>query len=236
MTSEANAAVEGALAAGATRVLVNDSHWLMRNLLAEELHPAAELLSGGPKLRSMVEGVELGFDAAMFIGYHAMAGAARAVIDHTYTSIVHEVRLNGRSAGELAINAALAGIHGVPVVLVSGDQALSAEAKDLLGDGVETVVVKYAVGRFAARSVSPAESCRRIREGAAAALRRTHAPLVLDQPIRLEVEFALTQMADMAELVPRSVRTGGRTIEYVDDDYWEVFRAWRALYNLARVQ
>jgi D-amino peptidase len=236
MTSEANAAVEGALAAGATRVLVNDSHWLMRNLLAEELHPAAELLSGGPKLRSMVEGVELGFDAAMFIGYHAMAGAAHAVIDHTYTSIVHEVRLNGRSAGELAINAALAGIHGVPVVLVSGDQALSAEAKDLLGDGVETVVVKYAVGRFAARSVSPAESCRRIREGAAAALRRTHAPLVLDQPIRLEVEFALTQMADMAELVPRSVRTGGRTIEYVDDDYWEVFRAWRALYNLAGVQ
>jgi D-amino peptidase len=236
MTSEANAAVEGALAAGATRVLVNDSHWLMRNLLAEELHPAAELLSGGPKLRSMVEGVDLGFDAAMFVGYHAMAGTASAVIDHTYTSIVHEVRLNGRPAGELAINAALAGIHGVPVVLVSGDQALAAEAKDLLGDGVEAVVVKHAVGRFAARSVSPAESCRRIREGATAALRRRHEPLELPPPIRLEVEFALTQMADMAELVPGSVRTGGRTVEYAHDDYREVFRAWRALYNLAGVQ
>jgi D-amino peptidase len=236
MTSEANAAVEGALAAGATRVLVNDGHWLMRNLLAEELHPAAELLSGGPKLRSMVEGVELGFDAAMFVGYHAMAGAASAVIDHTYTSIVHEVRLNGRPAGELAINAALAGIHGVPVVLVSGDQALAAEAKELLGDGVEAVIVKHAVGRFAARSVSPAESCRRIREGAAAALRRKHEPLELEPPIRLEVEFALTQMADMAELVPGSVRTGGRTMEYVHDEYREVFRAWRALYNLAGVQ
>jgi len=236
MTSEANAAVEGALAAGATRVLVNDSHWLMRNLLAEELHPSAELLSGGPKLRSMVEGVDLGFDAAMFVGYHAMAGAAAAVIDHTYTSIVHQVRLNGRPAGELAINAALAGIHGVPVVLVSGDQALAAEAKDLLGDGVEAVVVKHAVGRFAARSVSPAESCRRIREGATAALRRKHEPLELRPPIRLEVEFALTQMADMAELVPGSLRTGGRTIEYVHDDYGEVFRAWRALYNLAGVQ
>jgi D-amino peptidase len=236
MTSEANAAVEGALAAGATRVLVNDSHWLMRNLLAEELHPAAELLSGGPKLRSMVEGVDLGFDAAMFVGYHAMAGTASAVIDHTYTSIVHEVRLNGRPAGELAINAALAGIHGVPVVLVSGDQALAAEAKDLLGDGVEAVVVKHAVGRFAARSVSPAESCRRIREGATAALRRRHEPLELPPPIRLEVEFALTQMADMAELVPGSVRTGGRTVEYAHDDYREVFRAWRALYNLAGVE
>jgi D-amino peptidase len=236
MTSEANAAVEGALGAGATRVLVNDSHWQMRNLLAEELHPAAELLSGGPKLGSMVEGVELGFDAAMFVGYHAMAGTRHAVIDHTYTSIVHEARLNGKPAGELAINAALAGSHGVPVVLVSGDQALAAEAKALLGDGVEAVIVKQAVGRFAARSVSPAESCRRIREGAAAALRRKHQPLVLERPVRLEVEFALTQMADMAELVPGSVRTGGRTLEYRHDDYREVFRAWRAFYNLAAVQ
>jgi D-amino peptidase len=98
------------------------------------------------------------------------------------------------------------------------------------------VVVKHAVGRFAARSVSPAESCRRIREGAIAALRRKHPPLVLERPTRLEVEFSLTQMADMAELVPGSVRTGGRTIEYVHDDYGEVFRAWRALYNLAGVQ
>ena len=85
MTAEANAAIEGALAAGAERVLVNDSHWLMRNLLAEELHPAAELLSGGPKAQSMVEGVELGFDAAMFVGYHARAGTGHAIIDHTYT-------------------------------------------------------------------------------------------------------------------------------------------------------
>jgi D-amino peptidase len=233
MTSEANAAIEGALAAGATRILVNDSHWAMRNLLAEELHPAAELLSGGPKLRSMVEGIELGFDAAFFVGYHAMAGTRHAVIDHTYTGIVHQARLNGQPAGELAINAALAGSYGVPVAMVSGDQALAAEAKALLGEGVEAVVVKHAVGRFAARSVAPAESCRRIREGAAAALARRHAPLRLEAPIRLEVEFGFAHMADMAELVPGSVRTGGRTLKYVHDDYFEVFRAWRALYNLA---
>ncbi len=233
MTAEANAAIEGALAAGARTILVNDSHWLMRNLLAEELHPAAELLSGGPKLRSMVEGVELGFDAALFVGYHARAGTAHAVIDHTYTSRVHEARLNGRPAGELAINAALAGTYGVPVAMVSGDQALAAEARELLGPGIETVIVKHAVGRFAARSVAPAESCRRIREGATAALGRAHRPLVLEPPIRLEVEFQLTQMADMAELAPGSRRTGGRTVEYVHEDYREVFRAWRALYNLA---
>jgi D-amino peptidase len=236
MTAEANAAVEGALAAGAERVLVNDSHWLMMNILAEELHPAAELLSGGPKARSMVEGVELGFDAALFVGYHAMAGVSPAIIDHTYTSLVHEARLNGRPVGELAINAALAGTYDVPVALVSGDQALAAEARDLLGPSVETVVVKHAVGRFAARSVAPAEACRRIREGAAAALRRSHAPWRLAAPIRLEVDFALTQMADMAELVPGSVRTAGRTVTFTHDDYREVFRAWRALYNLASVE
>jgi D-amino peptidase len=235
MTSEANAAVEGAVLGGAKTIVVNDSHWQMRNLLPDELHPAAELLSGGPKLRSMVEGVEAGFDAALFVGYHARGGTKHAIIDHTYTSNVHEVRLNGQPAGELAINAALAGTYGVPVAMVSGDQALAAEAKELLGATVEAVIVKHAVGRFAARSVHPGESCRRIREGATAALRRSHRPYVLSAPITLDVEFALTQMADMAELTPGSVRTGGRTLQYRHDDYREVFRAWRAFYNLASV-
>ena len=236
MTNEANAAIAGALEAGAKAVLVNDSHWLMCNLLAEELNPAAELLSGGPKRLSMVEGIDGGFDAAMFIGYHARAGTRNATIDHTYTSRVYEARLNGEPVGELALNAAMAGVHGVPVALVSGDQALAAEARTLLGDGIETVVVKEAVGRFAARSLAPAVACERIRAGAAAALRRKHKLLKIAPPIRLEVDFALTQMADMAELVPSSSRTGGRTVEYTGDDYREVFRAWRAMYNLASVE
>jgi D-amino peptidase len=232
MTAEANAAIEGAFAAGAERVLVNDSHWLMTNLLAEELHPAAELLSGGTKARSMVEGVELGFDAALFVGYHARAGVGHAIIDHTYTDGVYEARLNGRPVGELALNAALAGTFDVPVALVSGDQALAAEARELLGPGVETVIVKHAVGRYAARSVAPSVACRLIREGAVAALGRAHAPFRLPAPIRLEVDFVRTGMADMAELVPGSVRTAGRTVAFAHDDYREVFRAWRALYNL----
>ena len=236
MTSEANAAIEGALDAGASAVVVNDSHWDMRNLLAEELHPAAELLSGSPKPRSMVEGVERGFDAALFIGYHARAGTPRAIIDHTYSNLVYEARLNGTPVGELGLNAALAGCFGVPVALVSGDQALASEARELLGEPVETVVVKHAVGRFAARSLAPVEACRRIRAGVIASLGRPHQPLRLASPVRLEVEFAFTHMADMAELVPGSVRTAGRTVAYADDDYREVFRAWRAMYNLALVE
>jgi D-amino peptidase len=236
MTNEANAAIAGALEAGGTKVLVNDSHWLMRNLLAEELNQVAELMSGGPKRLSMVEGIDDGFDAAMFVGYHARAGTRHATIDHTYTSRVYEARVNGEPVGELALNAAMAGLYGVPVVLVSGDESLAVEAKALLGAGVETVIVKEAVGRFAARSVAPSVACERIRAGAAAALKRKHAPFTFQAPIRLEVDFIVTQMADMAELVPGSSRTGGRTVSYAGDDYHEVFRAWRAMYNLASVQ
>ena len=236
MTNEANAAIAGALEAGANAVLVNDSHWLMRNLLAEELNPRAELMSGGPKRLSMVEGIDGGFDAAMFVGYHAKAGTKNATIDHTYTSRVYEARVNGQPVGELALNAAMAGVHGVPVALVSGDQALAAEAKALLGAGIETVVVKEAVGRFAAKSLAPAVACERIRSGAAAALRRKHLPFTFTSPIRLEVDFIVSQMADMAELVPGSSRTGGRTVSYAGEDYREVFRAWRAMYNLASVE
>jgi D-amino peptidase len=236
MTAEANAAIAGALESRATRVVVNDSHWLMRNLLADELNPAAELMSGGPKRLSMVQGIEEGFDAAMFIGYHAQAGTRDAIIDHTYTSRVYQVRINGKPVGELALNAAMAGSWGVPVALVSGDQALAAEASALLGATVETVIVKHAVGRFAARSLAPTVACQHIRDGAKAALQRSHPLFTFSVPIRLEVDFVVSQMADMAELVPGSTRSSGRTVCYVGEDYREVFRAWRAMYNLAGVE
>jgi D-amino peptidase len=237
MTAEANAAVEGAVAAGASRVVVNDSHWFMRNLLAEELHQAAELVAGDPKPASMVQGIDDpgGFDAALFIGYHARAGTRNAVLDHTYADRIHEVRLNGKPAGELALNAALAGVHAVPVALVSGDSALAAEAKSLLGDGVSTVVVKEAVSRHAARSVAPVVACRMIRDEVTQALKRKHAPFVLAAPIALEVDFAQTIHADMAELCPGATRTAGRTVAFSHGDYREVFRVWRVLLNLSAV-
>ena len=232
MTYEANAAVAGARQGGATRVVVNDSHWLMRNLMAEELDQGAELISSGPKWHSMMEGIDGGFDAAFCIGYHAMAGTRHATIDHTYTDRIHGVTLNGRPVGELGLNAALAGTFGVPVVMVSGDQALAAEARALLGD-VEAVVVKEARGRFSARSVAPAEAQRLIQAGAARALATRRAPLAIERPVTIAVEFALTQHADQAELTPGSTRTDGRTITYSHPDYREVFRAFRAMYNLA---
>jgi D-amino peptidase len=233
MTGEANAAIEGALAAGATAVCVSDSHWLMRNLVADELHEAAELISGGPRLYSMVEGIDGGFDAALFIGYHARAGTGNAIIDHTYTDRVYEVRVNGTAFGEAGLNAALAGTFGVPVSLVSGDRALASEVHELLGEQVETVVVKESLGRYAARSVAPAIARRRIHDGAKRALSHHHAPFTVASPVTFSVDFARSHMAEMAALVPGSRRTAGRTVEYSHDDYREAFKAWRAMYNLA---
>jgi D-amino peptidase len=233
MTAEANAAVEGALAAGATQVLVNDSHWFMRNLLAEELHPAAELLAGDPKPQSMMQDIDTGFDAAVFVGYHARAGTPHAILDHTYADRIHEIRLNGQPVGELGLNAALAGAHGVPVACVSGDAALAAEAKELLGEGVATVVVKQAVSRHAARSVAPVVACRMIRGEVTRALGRPHRPFTVPAPITLAVDFALTIQADWAEVCPGAARTAGRTVAVTHQDYREVFRAWRALLNLS---
>ena len=236
-TTRVAAAVEGAVAAGATRVVVNDSHWFMRNLLPEELHHAAELVAGDPKPRSMVQGIDEqeGFDAALFVGYHARAGSRNAILDHTYADRIYEVRLNGKPVGELGINAAFAGVCGVPVALVSGDSALAAEAKDLLGDGVSTVIVKQAVSRHAARSVAPAVACRMIRDEATRTLKRKHAPFVLPAPIALEVDFAQTIHADMAALCPGATRTAGRTVAFSHADYREVFRVWRVLLNLSAV-
>jgi D-amino peptidase len=233
MTLEANAAVEGALAGGATQVVVNDAHWFMRNLLAEELHEAAELVSGDPKPLTMMQGIGDGIDTAFFVGYHAMAGTSGAVLDHTYTDRVAHARLNGTPIGELGLNAALAGAHAVPVTLVTGDQAVAAEARAFLGDGVVTAVVKDAIGRQAARCLSPAAARARIREAAEAAVRRRPAPYRAPSPSTIEVEFRFTTQAEMAELLPGSERRGPRTVAYTHDDYVALFRAWRALYNLA---
>jgi D-amino peptidase len=240
MTLEANAAIEGALAGGATQILVNDSHWTMRNLLVEELHPAAELLAGGPKTWSMMEGIERGWDLAAFIGYHAKAGTASAILDHTYTDRILDVRLNGRSVGELGINAALAGACGVPVGVISGDQALAREARELLGDGVRVVVVKEAVSRHAARSFAPERARNLIfeamREAVASRGAKASKPLPLyhlESPTALEVEFAVTVQADHAAMAPGFARSGARTVAFQHQDYREVFRAFRTMFNLA---
>ena len=233
MTAEANAAIEGALAGGAIQVVVNDSHGGMANLLIEELNPAAELISGSPKLFGMMQGISPDVEAVFLVGYHAAAGTGAAVLAHTWNSrTVAEVRLSGRMVGETGLNAALAGAYGAPVVLVTGDRAVTEEARALLGD-IETVAVKDGVTRSAARCLHPQVAQERIRQAAERALKLTVPPFVLPTPITLSVAFQSALQADMAALLPGSQRVDGRTVEWTGQDMAVVYQAFRAMTALA---
>lgn len=233
MTREVNAAVEGALEGGATEVVVNDAHATMRNLLLEELHPAARLISGSPKPLSMVEGLDSGFHCAFFIGYHARAGS-RGVLSHTYSGGVAEYRVNGRVLGETGMNAAVAGEYGVPVALVSGDSAVVAEALALLGP-VEAVVVKEYVARNAALNLPPQVVHGLLREAARRAVARApeFPPLRVDRPVDLQIRFVHSGLADAAELMPGARRLDDLTLAYQAPDFLTAYRAGRALIALA---
>ena len=232
MTGDVNAAVRGAVAGGASLVVVNDSHADMRNILIEELHAEAQLISGSPKPLSMMQGIEEGFDAAFFIGYHAGAGSAYAVLDHTWSGMVHSLRVNGQTLGELGLNAGLAGWFKVPVVLVTGDVALTGEAQSLLPQA-EVVAVKEGVGRYAAKCLPVGVSQARIEQAAQRSLQGIRLPLVIPPPLTLSVDFTRSAHADVAELVPGSRRVDGRRIEYETGDWVDLYRVWRAVVGLA---
>jgi D-amino peptidase len=238
MAGETNAAVEAALERGATEVVVNDSHWQMRNLRAEDLHPDARLIIGDKPL-SMTQGIgEEGdgdFDAAAFIGYHAGAGNPNGVIAHTYSSAtVMEVRVHDVPHNEAGLNAIRLGHFGVPVVLVAGDDALAEEVEALL-PWAERVIVKRAVGYSVADSLSPEAARAAIRTGMAAALARlrempAYRPTL---PLAGEVDLRLPGMAAHAAIIPGTERIGPRTVGFSGPDGDAFFRTFVAIQRLA---
>lgn len=232
MTAEANAAIEGALAGGADQIVVNDSHGSMTNILIEELNPVAELISGSPKPFGMMQGIGEDIDAVMLIGYHASAGTSGAVISHTNTGSVQEVRLNGQVVGEAGFNAAVAGAYGAPVVLVAGDRAVTEEVRELLGADVETVAVKEGITWTSARCLNPEVTRKRIREAAERALSRPVKPYIVQPPITVRATFQLPIHGDMAALVPGSRRLDGCTLEWTGPDMQAVHAAFRAMTGL----
>jgi len=149
LLGEVNSAIDVAVAAGATEILVNDGHSVMRNLPPAALGARASYLSGRFKPLYMMEGLDASFDAAFFIAYHGSIGHERAILSHTYNpSAIWEAKLNGVVVGESALNALVALHHGVPVALITGDQATADEARAFM-PGIEAVVVKRSVSRFA---------------------------------------------------------------------------------------
>ena len=240
MAGETNAAVEAALAHGADEVVVNDSHWQMRNLRAEDLDDRARLIVGD-KPFSMTQGIggagDGSFDGAAFIGYHAGAGHGSGVIAHTYSSAtVLEIRVNGVPHNEAGLNAIRLGHHGIPVILVAGDDALAGEVEALL-PWAERVVVKRGLGTNVADTLSPAAARAEIRAGMERALgrldeMRTYEP---GRPLRGEVDVRVPVMADYACVLPGVERTGPRAVAFSADDGDALYRTCLAVTRLATI-
>jgi D-amino peptidase len=248
MTREANAAALGALEGGAVRVVVNDSHGDMRNLVHEELDPRLEVICGSLKPYSMVQGLDAGRpEAALFVGYHGGAGTRASVLDHTYYSaVISEIRLHpagatdeGMPVDEAAINALVLGEAGVPLAMISGDEAVTAQAAQRF-PGITTVAVKTSITRFAARSLHPDEACRRIRDAAKRAVTSVaqgHVrPYRLPLPLGVTFTMLTTAYADAAEIVPGVVRVDARRVRFEAASAREMLRAVLTVSTMAAAE
>ncbi|CAH9414303.1 M55 family metallopeptidase [Streptomyces globisporus] len=239
MTAEANAVIAGVLDAEPTAdVLVADAHGTFRNLLPEQLDRRARLVRGKPRALNMLAGLDEETDAALFVGYHVRAGEGPGVLAHTMNGEILDVRVAGRSLGEIGLNAAMAGHLGVPVVLLSGDDAACAEAAALIPEAV-TVPVKEALGMAAAVTLHPEEARDRLRRAAADAVsRRTEIPsLALTGPVDVEVDLASPHTIDLATLIPGVSRTAGaRTVAFTAPDYGTAYRLILLLAQLATIR
>ncbi|HTT00163.1 MAG TPA: M55 family metallopeptidase [Streptosporangiaceae bacterium] len=222
LTAEANAAVRGVYAwQPDAQVLVTEAHGPFRNLVPELLDRRAELLRGKPKPDGMLAGLADGVTAALFIGYHGKAGTPRSVLAHTiHGGVVADVRCDGRSLGELGLNATLAAHRGVAPVLVAGDDSVAAEAAEV-APGMHAVVVKRALGARAAALLHPDEACDRIEREVPKALAdrdSVRAPR-FDGPVRLEVDVLRPAMTERALLIPGVELAGGCTLRYTAPDF-----------------
>jgi D-amino peptidase len=232
---EVNAAIEGALAAGATDILVNDAHSVMRNLPPDALAGRASYLSGRFKPLYMMQGLDSSFDAVVYLGYHAAVGTA-GVLSHTYNpKAVTGVRLAGATAGESALNALVAQHFGVPVAVVTGDQ-LVAEQTAPFCPGVTAVQVKTSVSRYAAESLHPQVARERVAEGVRTALAGLDAlrPPAIELPAALEVDLASPDMVEQATWLREVRRSGPGTVTITGDDPLRLFRTFMTLVYLTR--
>lgn len=233
MTEEANAAIRGAFAGGASEVLVNDSHGTMDNLLHERLDPRARVVFGAPRASCMVQGVTSEDDVAVFVGYHAAAGA-EGVLSHTYSSNFTELRVNGLPMTEAEVNAILIASYGVPVGVLTGDDQVCGVAAKAF-PGVTPVEVKKASGWSATDSLQPAAARELIEASVASAVAAAGELRVQPVPdeLLLEIDYSQVLGADMAMSTPRMQRVSARTLRYEAESVDELMRAIMSSYYLA---
>ncbi|MDQ2958651.1 MAG: M55 family metallopeptidase [Actinomycetota bacterium] len=231
-TGDVNAAIRGFFNAGATEVLVNEAHADKRNLLLDEIDVRASVLIGTHKPWSMMEGIDRGYQAVGFVGYHAAAGE-QGVLSHTYLpNTITGVWLNGAICSEGYMNAALAYEFGVPVVLVTGDDRAIADARSY-APAAALVAVKECVDRYTAICLPPARTAELIQAGAAAGLADLPPVVPLPGPYRYEIEFDATHPVAMTTAIPDVEQVGPRRVAFELPTMKLAIRCFRAVTALA---
>ncbi len=235
MRADLDAVLAGCLAAGARDIVVCDAHDHGRNLDPEGLPEEVVLVAGSPTPDSMLQGLGPGFDGALFVGYHARAGTAGAVLEHTWNYKVFSAVFGDLEVGEFGLGALVAGHHGVPAVYLSGDDKAAAEAAALV-PGIVTTVVKRGVTRLAAELPSPASSRARMAADVERALRAPEKPEPLvwnGEPLRLT--FTRVEFCDRAAGCPGVRRLDGRTLEIAGVGLPEIYGAFLACVGLSEL-
>ena len=224
MTREVNAAIEGARAAGATEIVVSDSHGNGQNLLIENLAKDILVIRSWPRPLMMMQGIDETFDGVIFIGYHTATTNSAGVRAHTISSArLADVRLKGVSVSEAGLNAAIAGHFNVPVIMISGDDAVVKETQALLGN-VEGAVVKWASGFHSAKTMLPEAGQQLIREKAQRAVARIKEfkPYKLAAPVQLDVRFKNYRPSEVLSYLSIVERVDAHSIRFVGKDMIEV--------------
>ena len=234
MTEEANAIIKSAFEKGAESVLVNDSHSKMNNLLVEEIHPEADLITGDLKPLSMVQSLDESFAGVIFAGYHARAGQP-GVMSHSMTFGVRNMFINDVVIGELGFNAYVAGHFGVPVILVAGDDGACREAEALI-PGIVTAAVKQSISRSAVKTLHPLKAQLLLEQKTAEAIDKMDSihPLVPPTNPILRIEFTNYGQAEWAALMPGcTIEPGTTVVKFEAKDILEAYRAMLVMVELA---
>jgi D-amino peptidase len=224
MTEEVKAAIEAAFEAGATEIMVSDSHGNGQNLLIEKLPRNITVVRAFPRPLTMMQGIDETFDGVIFLGYHASTTNPQGVRAHTMSSAnLADVRLNGVSMPEAGLNAAIAGHFNVPVIMISGDDAIVKEAGALLG-GIEGAVVKWAYGFHSARTLMPEAAYELIRQKVKQAMGRIKdfKPYKIKAPIQLDVRFKNYRPSEVLSYLSIIERTDSHSVRFMGKDMIEV--------------
>lgn len=222
---ELNCIIEALIELKADKITVNDAHGSMENLNLAEINSKVQLITGKPKSVSMMAGLDKTYSCVIMTGYHAKISSREGVLAHTFSSIFKNIKLNGNNVGEFELNAIYAGLLNLPVILLTGDNVVCDEAKDIL-PSVITVSTKTALSYSSALCKSNEELFEEMKTAVVSSIvnKKKWKIYAKKPPYTLEIIFCERKLADIAELVPGVKRVSSSGISFTSQDYEEIYR------------